>query len=545
MNRKDRRRTARTERKSGVAVAGSTHGQAAAAAGLLTTAQALHNEGRFSEAAELCRRILAGDGHNADALLILGSASANLGQSAAARTYIDQSIAYRPADPRAWLVLASHLIGIGDAGGALAACQKALEIAPALPAAHATLGNIMASERRFELAELAFRRTLELNPGFPDAEVNLGSALFYQGKLEDAVAAQRRALLRHPGHPYAFKNLAASLRALGKFEEALEAYRQATALAPHLAEAHRDEALLLLLLGRFREGWSKYEWRWRAPTIGADPIPGPRWQGETIAARTILLQAEQGFGDTLQFLRYVPMVAARGGKVVLRLPSSLTGLRGNAMSAASRVVSLDEPLPQYDRHAPLLSLPNIFATTLDTIPNPGRYLDPPPHQVEHWRRQIGAFRGIRVGLMWAGNPTHENDHYRSMRFADLLPLFAVEPVRFYSLQVGDRGMDVRLGNSRVIDLSASLTDFGVTAGAIDALDLVITVDTAVAHLAGALGRPVWLLLPHIPDWRWLLGRDDSPWYPAMRLFRQQARGDWAGVIDDVRRELERLVRRDR
>jgi tetratricopeptide (TPR) repeat protein len=541
MNRKDRRRAAADQRKAGSATAGRISRPMSAATDLLAAAHKLHGERQFLEAIELCQRVLAHNERDAEALLILGSASINLKQHTAARSYIDRAITCRPEDPRGWLLLTSYFLANGDAQAASDACEKALQIAPALPDAHAAMGNILASERRFELAERSFRRALELRSGTADTEANLGSALFYQGKLEEAVAAQRRALAHNPTHVYALKNLAASLRALGKFQEALAAYRHAIAIEPLFAEAHRDEGLLLLLLGQFKEGWSKYEWRLGASTIGTQPIPGPRWHGESHAGRTILLQAEQGIGDTIQFLRYVPMVAESCGSVVLRLPASLVGLCGDAIAAAARVVTMDEPMPQYDSHTSLMSLPNTFATGIDNIPGPVRYLCPPERCAEHWQREFGAIDGIRVGLAWAGNPMHENDHNRSISFSYLLPLLAIEAVQFYCLQVGPRSTDAALANGRATDLSASLTDFSATAGAIDALDLVITVDTAVAHLAGAMGKTVWLLLPHIPDWRWLLGRDDSPWYPTMRLFRQESRGDWPGVIARVTGELGRLA----
>jgi hypothetical protein len=311
---------------------------------------------------------------------------------------------------------------------------------------------------------------------------------------------------------------------------------------PLFAEAHRDEASLLLLLGQFKEGWPKYEWRLALPTLGAE-LPGQRWRGDAVAERTILLQAERGIGDAIQFLRYVPMVTDRGGTVVLSLPPTLAGLGGSAIEAAAHVVPFGKPIPRYHCRAALISLPHALgATGIDDIPKPGRYLCPPQDCAERWQRELDSFRGLRVGLVWAGDAAHENDRNRSIPFSYLLPLFAIASVQFFSLQVGERSGDLGAANGRAVDLSPALADFSATAGAIDALDLVVTVDTAVAHLAGALGKNVWLLLPHIPDWRWLLERDDSPWYPTMRLFRQQSRGDWAGAIARVARELELLAR---
>jgi tetratricopeptide (TPR) repeat protein len=544
MNRKDRRRAAHDAHRGKATFSPALRGQSSAAAGPLPEAERLHNSGRFSEAAALCQSILATDSDNAEALLILGSAASELGETKVARECLARSVALRPDDARAWLVLATHWLRSGDNASALQACQTALAAAPRFAAAHVTLGSIRAAARDYTAAEAAFRRALALAPTLVDAQVNLGSALFCQGRLEEAEAMQRRALSLQPNHIHALKNLAATLRALGNYSDALAAYRQATVVAPRFAEAHRDEALLLLLLGQFVEGWSKYEWRLRASTRGAAPIQGQRWSGERRAGGTVLLQAEQGIGDTIQFLRYIPLVAQRCDRVVLHLPASLARLHGEALSAAAEVSTFAEPLPAFDCHAPLLSLPGLFATTLDSIPVLVPYLRAPPESIENWRRELAGDDRICVGIVWAGNPDHENDHNRSIPFAQLLPLFADRRVHFYSLQIGERAADLRTAvEGTVTDLSGRLGDFAETAGAIEAMDLVISVDTAVAHLAGALGKPVWLLLPHVPDWRWLLDRIDSPWYPTMRLFRQPRRGDWREVIARIERELSCFARR--
>jgi tetratricopeptide (TPR) repeat protein len=544
MNRKDRRRAAHHGNPGKAITNHRIGGRSSGAAALLSAAERLHNSGRFSEAAELCKTVLAEDEQDAEALLILGSAASELGEARVARACLQRSVALRPGDARAWVVLATHLLRSGEGESALQACQTALRVAPRFAAAHVALGSIHASARKYALAEAAYCRALALAPTLLDAQVNLGSALFCQGRLEDAVAAQRRALALQPNNVHALKNLAASLRALGNYGEALAVYRQAVAAAPHFAEAHRDEALLLLLLGQFEQGWAKYEWRLRASTRGAVPIEGARWSGEHRAGGTILLQAEQGIGDTLQFLRYAPLVAQRCDRVILSLPPSLARLGGDALSAAVQRTTFAEPLPPFDCHAALLSLPGIFATSLDSIPACANYLRAPPGSSEGWRREFASDGRMRIGVVWAGNPDHENDHNRSIPFAHMLPLFGDRQVHFYSLQVGERTADLQAAaDADVTDLSGRLGDFGDTAGAIEALDLVISADTAVAHLAGALGKPVWLLLPYVPDWRWLLDRDDSPWYPTMRLFRQARRGDWDEVVARVGRELGLIVRR--
>lgn len=544
MNRKERRRAGHHRRspggaKAGLPAAAVPSGQAA----LLALAERRHNGGQFADAAEICRQILASEPRNAEAHLIRGSAALNLGDATAARIHLEQSIAFRPGDPRAWIVLSSCFTRAGQLQAALEACRRAIEIAPGNAVAHVESGNVLASLRQFDPACEAYQRALSLQPGYADAWVNLGSALFCQGLYEDAAAAQRRALALHSGHVQALRNLAAALRQLGDFDAALSTYRRATALAPQFAEAHRDEALLLLLLGQYDEGWTKYEWRWKAATMGAQPIHGARWSGEDPGGRRILLQAEQGIGDTLQFLRYAPLVAGRGGRVVLHLPPSLSHLRGEAMAAATEIASTAEPLPPFDLYIPLMSLPRVFGTDADAAPRSVPYLQAPPDTAERWRQRLDGHDKPRVGLVWAGNPIHENDLNRSIGLARLLPLIADRHAHFFSLQVGRPPAELQAVTDGVIhDLSAGLVDFGETAGAIEALDLVISVDTAVAHLAGALGKPVWLLLPHVPDWRWLLGRDDSPWYPTMRLFRQPRRGDWDEVIARMRQELSGYVK---
>jgi tetratricopeptide (TPR) repeat protein len=505
---------------------------------MLSLAEYHHNAGRYSEAADICKIVLASDPGNAEAHLILGSAALNLEALDSARSHLEQSIASRPRDARAWIVLSAYFTRVGDTEAALQACQKAIDIAPQLAVGHSELGNVLARQRKFDSAAAAYRHAVALNPNDLNTHVNLGSALYFQGFFEEAAASQRRALALHSDHAVALKNLAAALRQLGNYEEALANYRRATAVAPGFADAHRDEALLLLLLGRFNEGWAKYEWRWKASTLGAAPLEGRRWNGEDLGGRRILLQAEQGIGDTLQFLRFVPLVAARGGSVILYLPSSLIRLRGDAMAAATELAPMHESPPAFDCYIPLLSLPRIFATTAETVPSRLPYLQAPSSSAHDWRRESASSGAPCVGVAWAGNPDHENDLVRSIPLATLSPLFEETGICFCSLQVGPKAMDIQnIAGDTVRDLTAHLSDFSETACAIEALDLVITVDTAVAHLAGALGKPVWLLLPYVPDWRWQLEREDTPWYPSMRLFRQYRRGDWDEVVSRVKSEL--------
>jgi len=298
--------------------------------------------------------------------------------------------------------------------------------------------------------------------------------------------------------------------------------------------------MLLLVQGRLREGFEKYEWRWKLGTLVPRGLPAPRWNGEDLAGRTILLHGEQGYGDTIQGLRYAPLVAARGARVVLEVPQPLMRLAGS-VSGVDTLLTAGQALPRLDFVCPLLSLPRACATTLETIPADVPYLAPPPDTLAQWRARL-AGRGLKVGIAWAGSPLHRSDAKRSIDIEKLAPLLQIEGVRWFSLQVGERAGDLaRLPADHVTDLAPHLSDFAETAAAVAHLDLVISVDTAVVHLAGALARPAWVMLRSQPDWRWLLEREDTPWYPTLRLFRQHDRGDWNEVVARVRAALEQRL----
>ena len=335
-------------------------------------------------------------------------------------------------------------------------------------------------------------------------------------------------------------NLGNARKSQRRVDDAAEAYRRALSLDPANREAHWNFAQVLLLMGRLREGWAEYAWRTKCEEFRAVNwnFKQPLWDGSDLGGRTVLLYTEQGFGDTIQFLRYLPMVAAqgtdKGGDVILHCPPPLTRLFKAAPAADGiQLVTKIGDTP-FDLQAPLHGLPGLFATTLDTIPADVPYLRPPGNTPP----ALETSGGFKVGLVWAGNSKHKNDANRSVGFERFQPLLDIKGVDFYSLQVGERSRDIGAPglsglDGKIFDLGKDLGDFADTAAAVGQLDLVITVDTSVAHLAGALGTPVWTLLPWVPDWRWLLDRDDSPWYPTMRLFRQPAAGDWDAVIDEV------------
>jgi hypothetical protein len=392
----------------------------------------------------------------------------------------------------------------------------------------------------------AYRRAVALNPDMPEAWLNLGNALKEGGQLDEAVAAYRRAVAVKPGYALGHSNLGYLLREKGRLDEAVAACRQAIEIDPEHSGAHSNLALALLVQGHFAEGWEAYEWRWKAEGFGtaARDFGRPRWDGGALEGRTVLLHAEQGLGDALQFIRYLPLVQERGGKAIIECQPALQRLFGT-MAGDVPVIAKGAALPAFDVHCPLLSLPRIFATDLANMPGDVPYLRADAAEASAWSDRLAAHPpGFRVGLVWAGNPNHTNDRNRSLKPASLLPLGAVKGVRFFSLQkgTGAEGRDGLPAGLELSDVAGELGDFADTAALIANLDLVITADTATAHLAGAMGRPVWTLLPFAPDWRWLLGREDSPWYPTMRLFRQAAIGDWPPVIARVCDQLRRLAR---
>src|SRR5262249_4226980 len=319
---------------------------------------------------------------------------------------------------------------------------------------------------------------------------------------------------------------------------AITHFRRASSLRPDYAEAQLADAFLLLQMGDFAHGLPQLEWRWRLPEKTPRNFSAPLWRGESLDAKTILLPGEQAFGDSMMLLRYAPMVAARGARVVIEVPRALERLAGRLAGGPYTVLAAGMPLPPFDVHCPLMSLPLTFGTTVETIPATIPYFAVAPDGVARWRARFATAAGMKVGLVWAGNPIHKNDALRSIARDRLAPLLELAGLQWYSLQVGERSADLaELPSGRITDLAAELTDFAETAAAISALDLVIGVDTAVVHLAGALGKPVWILQPFDPDWRWLLDRGESPWYPSARLVRQQTPDDWDNVIASVRTAL--------
>jgi Flp pilus assembly protein TadD len=448
---------------------------------------------------------------------------------------------YRDAltlDPRshtAYNQLGILFAALGDTATALTFLQAAVTLHPRGADIHNNLGNVHFEREEVEAAIAHYVKAIEIDPEVAAYYNHLGNALRVAERIADAELCIRKALVLHPDYAEAHANLGFLLLEKQRLQLAEEHYRQAIALKPDFALAHTCLARLLLRKGDFAAGWREQEWRWLWKDF---PTPKrnftqPQWRGEDVRAQRLFLHAEQGFGDTLQFLRYVPMAAARGAEVILEVHPELRRL-AERMPGVSQVISRGDVVPAFDRHCPLLSLPLAFGTELATIPAATPYLQAGTDVPEWVRREDGKFR---VGLVWAGSPKDKVDRKRSLALPALAPLFAAPGVAFYSLQCGSAAEEARNSALAFAGQLPESSDFADTAAAVAHLDLVISADTAVAHLAGALGKPVWVLLPSLADWRWLTDREDSPWYPSARLFRQQTAGDWGPVVDQVADQL--------
>jgi Flp pilus assembly protein TadD len=493
----------------------------------------------------------------------------------------DKALQLNPVDPDLWVQLGGVLDRRDRRTDALLSFQHALKLSPRHWDAAYSSGSILCRLGRFAEAITHFDLCRELRPDHAmtwqlrgvsfaglkrydefladsraahaldpnDAQThsNIGYALQALDRNEEALAWLDRSLELRPNFAISVAVKAAALAELRRFDEAFAAYHLARVIDPSYAVAEWNLALLQMLTGNFRDGWAGREARWRIPALSAGFYPEfskPAWSGaEPIEGKTVLLCADEGLGDSIQLVRYVEMVAARGARVILVVHDPLCSLLSGLAGVSQCLPKSPGALPAFDFHCPLSRLPLIFETRLDAIPADRSYLPAPAaDRVQGWEERLGPHAKLRVGRVWSGRPTHVNDHNRSIPLRTLSRILDVDAT-FVSLQKDPRPDDMAglWERSDIVDLTADLTDFAETAALICCLDLVVTVDTSVAHLAGALGCPTWILLPYTPDYRWLLDRDDSPWYPSVRLFRQIERGDYASVLDRVRSELLALI----
>jgi len=432
----------------------------------------------------------------------------------------------------------AHRAGRLDEAEALYA--QAIRVDPGNALATHYLGVLAMQRGNLVRGEQLMRRALAARGDIPDFHANLGLCLRRLGNAAEAIECHRRAAGLDPRNPDRHSNLAIALQDEGRIGEALESFARALALDPGHAEAHYNRALAYLVSGDFRRGWEEYEWRSRCREFAErDLAPaGMRpWRGEPLAGRTLLVRREQGHGDMIQFLRLVPALADRGARVLVEAPEELEEL-ARSVDPRVEIVEPDLPRPEADCYVNLMSLPRWLGVGLDDIPNAPPYLKANAALCEQWRRRLAEAPGRRIGLVWGGNPLHHNDRNRSCPLPVLAALLDVPGCRWFSLQRGPAAEQLGLPEAAaIVDLGREFRTYADTAAAIAALDLVVTVDTSIAHLAGALARPAWVMIPHAPDWRWLRDRGDSPWYPSIRLFRQARAGDWPGVVAAMRSAL--------
>jgi tetratricopeptide (TPR) repeat protein len=529
----------------------------------------------------------AAQAHHLRALELLA-----LGRPEAALASLERALALRPQLPTAWCERGRVLRLLRRLEPALASYERAIAMHPMLAEALNGRGNVLQELGRHGAALESYERALAINPQMADAYNNRGGALQRLGRHAEAVGSLEQALALKPHFPEAFNNLGNALTELGRFEAALEKYDAALALRPRYAHAlnsranalrclnripeslasfaqalevapdhapgHANRAQVLLLAGDFERGWEEYEWRWRLGNdrpAGREP-PQPRWRGDqALKGRTILLHAEQGLGDTIQFCRYAPLVAAAGATVILEVPRPLVALL-RSLPGVSALISEGDPLPPFELHAPLMSLPFAFATRLESIPASIPYLRADPQRLRTWQDRLGARTRPRVGVVWSGGFRADQPGLWAVNARRNVSLALLEPLKhpgieFYSLQKGEPA-EAELASlvscgwpgPRLEDFTAELSDFADTAALIEQLDLVISVDTSTAHLAGALGKPVWILNRYDSCWRWLCDRSDSPWYPTARLYRQERPNEWGSVIERVRSDLHRSLARE-
>ncbi len=563
--------------------------------GMECTAQIteLMNEGiehhlarRFGEAVGRYSRIVETVPGHGDAWRLLGVVALQTGDNPAARSLLQRALRINAKDAAAYSALGNVnesegkldeayaayaaacaidqaqtvalvgftrvAIGLGRSAEAIAIAEPAIARGTAdagllrlLGAAHLKLGNCGD-------AEAALLASVRMTP-HADAYANLGSTYKLMDRADAAIAAFERAIELDPSHAgatgEAYRNIGKMYYAAGRYANAISAFEAALVLRPDFGEAHMCLALSLLVCGDFARGWEEYVWAWRLPaTRSSYPYldRAALWNGETFAGRALLITREQGFGDAIQMARYLPAVKARGGRVILEVLPALVPLF-EALPGIDELRVVGEVAicrDDVDLYIPLTGLPRALGTDIDSIPAPIPYLRASDERIERWRRRLDSPARLRVGIVWAGNPSHSNDRHRSCSIEDFAALGAIDGIAWFGLQKG-RDEELRSSEPLTLDpLGVEIEDFADTAAILSQLDLVITVDTSIAHLAGAIGKPVWTLLPFSPDWRWMLERSDSPWYPTMRLFRQPRAGDWASVFAEVARELRTLSSRD-
>jgi len=546
----------------------------------INLAACLQASGRLDEALAAAQHAVTLPPQDGSAHRVLGNLLITLGRLDEAATALQRSVQLNPQDAAAWTNLGILSERRGQMDAAMQCHARAVQLSPQSADMLNNLGHVLGLCGRNAEAVQYFQRALHSNPNFVEAQANLAvcleqlnrfdesialllrlipqfpsridlyctlaNALMWSTRLEEAESWLRKALAIAPGHGALHQILAVCLTRLGRYSESVAEIDRAIAAQPDWVEAHFSKALILMFAARLEEAWPCYEWRWKHPRMDKwrHTTDKPLWDGRPLDGKRIFLYAEQGLGDTMQAIRYVPLIAQRGGQVIVEVQQGL-GQLIKSVPGVSEVIERGDTVPPFDTHAAIMSLPGIFRTSVATIPAGIPYITADPAKVDQWRQIIGTDAGVfKVGIVWEGGPFLRENFLRSATLAAFAPLAAVPNVRFYSLQKGPAsrqasqvppGMDL-------VDLDSRIKNFSDTAAAIANLDLVIAIDTAVIHLAGAMGKPVWNLVAlNLSGHMWMHGRDDTPWYPTMRLFRQPKLGDWPSVMARVTKELGKLV----
>lgn len=537
-----------------------------------------HRKGLIARAKSTYEEIIKINPNHANALFLLGVVHAQKNNHQQAIDCIGRAIACQPDNAYFHFVLGNSLKELGKFDQAISSFDQAIALNPDYAEAYLQRGTVLHELNQFELeiwnydqaialnlpntsgridahfkrgsamkelkrwreALVSYDQAINLNPHHAEALCNRGNILNELKQLEEAVASYNKTIELEPSYAEPYYNRGIALAGLNRMDEAIASYNQAIALKPDYMGAHYNKSLALLVKGELAAGWELYEWRWRSENNGPKQrdFSQPLWLGkEPLRGKTILLHNDQGLGDAIHFSRYARHVAALGATVVLEVQQPLTSLLKH-LQGVDTVIARGQALPDFDCHCPLLSLPLAFGATLDNVPNERRYLSSDPEKIRLWEQRLGRKTTRRIGLAWSGNEQHSNDHNRSVTLAQLLPHLP-SSFHYVSLQKELRAVDRATLNqqSMVEHYGEELHDFSDTAALCDVMDLVVSVDTSVAHLSAALGKPTWIMLPFKPDWRWLLDRSESVWYPTARLYRQNKRGEWGNVFESIRDDL--------
>ncbi|MHA7841228.1 MAG: tetratricopeptide repeat protein [Gammaproteobacteria bacterium] len=476
---------------------------------LLQTAAALRKAGKFDLAKNIYQKILQAESNNFSAINALAVLHAQANEPEKAETLFQHAIQLRPTNADLFFNLGCLYHSLKQWDKAIETYETGLQLNESHAGSHNNLGNIYKEQEDFERARTHYKKAIEADANHVNSYIGLAAIHFNLGEIKEAEAT----------------------------------FRKATTIAPDYPRSHTQLGMMLLLQGQMEEGWREYDWRYKQMEMHRK-ITQPLWEGKPFRQQTLLITAEQGIGDAIHFIRYLPQVNALGGKVIVECQPSLKAL-WMAQPYIDTVITMGQPLPEFDIYCPLMRLARIFNTTLDTIPGEVPYIVTPEKLVSQWSKKMGDKDVLfRVGIVWAGNPHYVDDKYRSCTLENFVPLMSVEGVEFFSLQKGSQTAENKqwLLEHGITDLEEELKDFAHTAAVIEQLDLVIAVDTAVAHLAGALNKPLWVLLPYASDWRWLQEDKTTAWYPSAQLFRQPHWKDWDGLFKMVTKSLGKIVK---